>query len=108
MDVVSEYSVAIATGDIEMMKDLHSDNFVLDWVYGGVFDYDPNRKFEHLATGQQAQDTFTYTVSDLWSLTGSATVSVTVNGVNDAPNSHRGDDGHRHHHHLGERRRLER
>ena len=48
------------------------------------FFYDPNGQFEWLASGEVATDTFTYVVSD-GALTDTATVSVTVLGVNDAP-----------------------
>ena len=51
----------------------------------GTFDYDPNGMFEALAVGESATDTFTYTVSDGQGGTDTATVSVTINGVNDAP-----------------------
>ncbi|MDY7076624.1 MAG: Ig-like domain-containing protein, partial [Chloroflexota bacterium] len=50
----------------------------------GTFDYDPNGQFESLAVGEQAFDTFTYVVSD-GALTDTATVSITIDGVNDAP-----------------------
>lgn len=52
----------------------------------GTFDYDPNGMFEHLGTGDTASDSFTYTVvDDDTGLSGSATVTITINGVNDAP-----------------------
>ena len=50
--------------------------------------YDPNGHFESLSVGQTAIDTFTYTVSDEYGATSVATVSVTVNGENDAPVAH--------------------
>jgi VCBS repeat-containing protein len=50
----------------------------------GTIHYDPNGQFNSLAQGQSATDTFGYTVSDGFS-TSSATVTVTVNGVNDPP-----------------------
>ena len=46
--------------------------------------YDPNGQFNSLSQGQSATDTFGYTVSDGF-FTASATVTVTVNGVNDPP-----------------------
>jgi uncharacterized repeat protein (TIGR01451 family) len=52
----------------------------------GTFDYDPDGQFEGLGAGQQAFDTFTYVASD-GSLTDTATVSITVSGVNDAPSA---------------------
>ena len=50
----------------------------------GSFLYDPNDQFEWLADGEVATDTFTYVVSD-GALTDTATVSITINGLNDAP-----------------------
>lgn len=57
----------------------------------GSFTYDPrgSDQFRALAAGQTANDTFTYTISDQpimgVSRTDTATVTVTVTGVNDAP-----------------------
>jgi len=51
----------------------------------GTVNYDPNGKFESLATGEQTTDTFTYTIADAEGLTSTATVTMTVTGVNDAP-----------------------
>ena len=50
--------------------------------------YDTNGNFETLAEGQTAVDTFTYTISDGHGGTDIATVSVTINGENDAPIAH--------------------
>ena len=55
---------------------------------GGSFDYNPNGQFENLAVGETASDTFTYTIDDgrgQPNSTDTATVTVTINGVNDAP-----------------------
>ena len=56
----------------------------------GTFSYDPNGRFEHLAVGQQAIDTFEYTVNDSNGGTSSAMGMVTINGVNDAPTAQDG------------------
>ncbi|QSJ15475.1 FG-GAP repeat protein [Nostoc sp. UHCC 0702] len=50
----------------------------------GTFTYDPNGQFESLAVGQTATDSFAYNASD-GSVTNTATVTLTINGVNDAP-----------------------
>jgi VCBS repeat-containing protein len=50
----------------------------------GTIHYDPNGQFTNLTQGQSATDTFGYTVSDGFH-TSSATVTVTINGVNDPP-----------------------
>ena len=51
----------------------------------GSFVYDTNGRFESLAVGQTARDTFTYTISDGNGETDTATVRITIAGVNDAP-----------------------
>ncbi len=51
----------------------------------GTFDYDPNGQFEALSAGQQGLDTFQYTISNTASLTDTATVTITILGLNDAP-----------------------
>jgi len=53
--------------------------------------YDPAGAFDHLAPGQEATDTFSYTVDDGHGGTDTATVTVTITGVNDAPDAV--DDG---------------
>ena len=54
------------------------------WNSDGSFDYDPNGQFEYLAVGETAQDTFDYTVTDSNGATDTATVTITITGVNDA------------------------
>ncbi|MBL1203361.1 MAG: hypothetical protein FWK04_30915, partial [Nostoc sp. GBBB01] len=51
----------------------------------GTFAYNPNAQFESLAAGATANDSFTYTASDNYGGTSTATVNLTINGVNDAP-----------------------
>jgi VCBS repeat-containing protein len=51
----------------------------------GTIHYDPNGQFQGLAQGQTATDTFTFTVSDGFQDSAAATVTVTINGVNDKP-----------------------
>lgn len=50
----------------------------------GTFDYDPNGQFDYLANGEQADDVFTYDATD-GLVIDTATVTITVSGVNDAP-----------------------
>ncbi|MFK7875245.1 MAG: Ig-like domain-containing protein [Paracoccaceae bacterium] len=50
----------------------------------GAFLFDPMTAFQNLAAGQSRDVSFTYVVSD-GDLTDTASVSITVNGVNDAP-----------------------
>jgi VCBS repeat-containing protein len=51
----------------------------------GIFDYNPNGQFESLNAGQTATDSFTYTVDDGQGGSATATVTVTIDGVNDVP-----------------------
>ncbi|MDQ3726037.1 MAG: Ig-like domain-containing protein, partial [Actinomycetota bacterium] len=52
---------------------------------GSGVSFDPNGKFEELAAGQIANDSFAYTISDGRGGTSTATVAVNVTGVDDAP-----------------------
>jgi len=51
----------------------------------GTFDYDPNDQFEYLATGETVTDTFTYTASDGNGGNDTATMSITITGLDDTP-----------------------
>ena len=51
----------------------------------GSYSYDPNGSFEHLTDSQSTDDTFDYTIRDPGGLESTATVTITVNGVNDDP-----------------------
>ncbi len=53
--------------------------------HDGTFTYNPNGQFEALAAGSSATDSFTYTVSDGKGGLDTATVTITITGVNDAP-----------------------
>ncbi|MHC0065416.1 beta strand repeat-containing protein [Nostoc sp. UIC 10890] len=50
----------------------------------GSLTYDPNAQFESLAVGESSTDSFTYTTNN-GSLSNTASVNLTINGVNDAP-----------------------
>ena len=51
----------------------------------GTFTYDPTGALDGLRAGQTAVDAFIYVMADGGGLTSSATATVTVTGVNDAP-----------------------
>ena len=51
----------------------------------GTISYDPDGKFNSLSQGQTATDTFTYTVTDSQGAISTASVTVTIEGVNDKP-----------------------
>lgn len=47
----------------------------------GTYSYDPNHVFDALNTGQTATDSFTYTLAGGHLVTGTATVTITINGA---------------------------
>src|SRR5207302_329253 len=51
----------------------------------GSFTFTPGTRFQGLAAGETGVDTFHYTATDAQSHSGTATVSVTVHGVNSPP-----------------------
>jgi uncharacterized repeat protein (TIGR01451 family) len=65
---------------------------VTAWNADGSFTYDPDGQFEYLKAGGSATDSFTYTVSDGNGGTDIATVTITINGANDAPTNISLDD----------------
>lgn len=54
-------------------------------LVGGVLSYSPNGQFETLAVGQSATDTFTYRILDIHGAGSTGTITVTIQGQNDAP-----------------------
>ena len=51
----------------------------------GTITFDPDGNFDTLGAGEEATDTFTYTLEDSGGLQSTAEVEVTVMGLNDAP-----------------------
>jgi len=51
----------------------------------GTLNYDPNGSFEFLGGGDSTTDTLTYVVEDKDGATSTATVTITIDGLNDAP-----------------------
>jgi trimeric autotransporter adhesin len=82
-DPLSVTAVNGAPGDVDTQITL-ATGALLTVNANGSFSYDPNGQFEHLASGESTTDSFDYTISDGLA-TDSATVTVTINGVNDAP-----------------------
>ncbi len=64
---------------------------VLIYLGEGFFAYSPDEHFEWLGNGDQATDIFTYIVSD-GVLTDTATVTLTITGINDVPIVQAGND----------------
>lgn len=51
----------------------------------GTFVYDPNGAFDAVASGATSQDTFVYSLSSTSGRTGTGSVTITIDGMNDAP-----------------------
>ena len=49
----------------------------------GSFSYNPNSQFDNLFVNEQATDSFTYTVTDSKGITDTATVTITIQGIED-------------------------
>ncbi len=58
---------------------------VLTHLGSGSFQYDPNGQFEYLAEGESTSTQFDYLIEDTAGQTAVGSVSITINGVNDAP-----------------------
>jgi VCBS repeat-containing protein len=54
---------------------------VIRWGPRGAFTYDPNGQFDYLQPGESATDSFTYTVADAVGDTDTASVIITIIGV---------------------------
>ena len=51
----------------------------------GTFGYNPNGQFDYLSASESTTDSFGYTANDGDGGSNNATVTITINGVNDAP-----------------------
>ena len=51
----------------------------------GSFSYDPDQQYEFLSEEETAVDSFIYTITDEAGATDTATVQISINGVNDSP-----------------------
>ncbi|QGX97418.1 tandem-95 repeat protein [Roseovarius faecimaris] len=98
---VTDEDTAFVTGNV-LVNDTDPDNGAVLSVSGldttgtlglvtdngdGTFSYDPNGQFESLGVGESATDQFSYTVTDQFGATDTAVVTITINGVNDAPDA---------------------
>jgi len=71
---------AVAEGTVEL-----ASGALVSFVADGTFEYDPNGQFDELGEGETTTDSFEYSISDAAGETASATVTVEILGVNDAP-----------------------
>jgi len=62
-----------------------ASNALVQLNANGSYSYDPNGAFDYLAQGSSTTDSFTYTMRDAEGLSDTATVTLTINGVNSAP-----------------------
>ncbi len=77
-------------GDTKKVVSVNTDETVGTVMIDGdgvdnQVNYDVGTAFQDLAAGETTTDTFDYTMEDSEGLQGSATVTVTITGVNDAP-----------------------
>ncbi|MEM1192618.1 MAG: Ig-like domain-containing protein [Pseudomonadota bacterium] len=71
--------------DIVSVDDSGLDGSVMFDAETGDITYDPGEAFQFLAFGEMATETLTYVVTDSRGATDTATVTITVIGVNDQP-----------------------
>ncbi|NDW44310.1 Ig-like domain-containing protein [Ruegeria sp. PrR005] len=85
-DVVPDlvYQVALVPGPV---KGILTFNPGTPGAPDGSFSYDPKGEFEYLAVGESEDVTFVYEVTDANRDTDQATVTITVDGVNDDPDA---------------------
>jgi VCBS repeat-containing protein len=76
----------VDTGDTQTLVSLNTTGTVgAASIVDGKVAYDPGSHFQSLGAGATAVDTFSYTMKDSGGIERSATVTMTVTGVNDAP-----------------------
>ena len=85
-------NVSVLGNDFDLDGDLLSVSNIDDSstagrvdLTAGIISYDPEDRFQSLAVGETASDSFGYEISDGNGGTDTATVEVTISGVNDAP-----------------------
>lgn len=74
-------------GDSVRIIDVDTTGLVgeLSQLPDGSFAYDTKGRFQHLGEGETAEESFTYTITDPHGAKSTAKVTVTIHGVNDAP-----------------------
>jgi VCBS repeat-containing protein len=63
----------------------HNTQGIVTLNTDGTLTYNPGTAFDYLTTQETATDSFNYVVSDSTGRTDTATVTVTITGINDAP-----------------------
>ena len=92
-ETVSEHQdavILVAAYDPVDGADTHTLSFDTADILGTVtdngdssFSYDAGGAFDGLSLGETAEEVFSYTVTDQWGASSTATVTVTIEGVND-------------------------
>ncbi|MCA9056346.1 MAG: tandem-95 repeat protein, partial [Planctomycetaceae bacterium] len=83
-DTLTVVAVNGAAGDVGQTITLPS-GALLRLNADGTYSYDPNGAFDYLAPNQTDVDKFTYTVTDPHGGVATATVTITIVGLNDPP-----------------------
>lgn len=73
--------------DVVTIQSVNASSLVgnLNDLGNGDFQYDPAGRFNSLAVGETATDSFSYTITDGRGRSDTATVTILINGVNDTP-----------------------
>ncbi|ALM83284.1 retention module-containing protein [Bordetella sp. N] len=82
--IVSVGTAAMVTGGVTVAG---SNGGTFTVFADGSYVFNPGDAFHQLANGQSATSSVSYTVTDPFGATSTATLTVTVNGLNDAPTS---------------------
>ena len=83
-DIITVNEVNGVPGDVGMtVTGSNGGQFIIN--SDGSYTFDPNDDFESLEIGETLDTAVTYTITDSEGGTASATLTVTVNGLNDAP-----------------------
>lgn len=84
IDVLSNDSTAEGTITLTSFNTNATIGIVSDNL-DGTFSYDPAGRFDHLQIGEDASDSFTYTITNTYGDTATGTVNITITGLNDVP-----------------------
>ncbi|MGE5539244.1 MAG: beta strand repeat-containing protein [Gemmatimonas sp.] len=82
-NLVGNDSVINGVQSVEVLTSPSAGNLVVN--ADGSYSYTPGAALQHLAAGETATETFTYRVTDTQGHADTATATITINGVNDAP-----------------------
>ncbi|MCF8109535.1 MAG: VCBS domain-containing protein, partial [Desulfohalobiaceae bacterium] len=80
-----ELAIVSIEGQSSDAENISGKYGVLDWEVDGSYTYTLGKDVQSLGAGETVSDTFSYTLSDGQGGTDTAVLTVTINGVNDAP-----------------------